>query len=51
MLATELRKASGGGGVIAGRILLRYLRLSVLHYVGATVCLGLAAFTLFEILA
>ena len=43
--------AVSGLAVIAGRILLRYLRLSVLHYVGATVCLGLAAFTLFEILA
>jgi putative Ca2+/H+ antiporter (TMEM165/GDT1 family) len=43
--------AVSGLAVIAGRILLRYLRLSVLHYVGATVCLGLAAFTLYEILA
>ena len=43
--------AVSGLAVIAGRILLRYLRLSVLHYVGATVCLGLAAFTLYEILS
>ncbi len=28
-----------GLAVIAGRILLRYLRLSLLHYVAASVCL------------
>ena len=40
-----------GLAVLAGRILLRYMRLAVLHYVGAVVCLGLAAFTLYEVLA
>ena len=41
--------AVSGLAVIAGRVLLRYLRLSVLHYVGAAVCLLLAFFTLYEI--
>ena len=40
-----------GLAVIAGRVLLRHLRLSVLHYLGASVCLVLAAVTLYEILA
>ncbi|MGA9746167.1 MAG: TMEM165/GDT1 family protein, partial [Nocardioides sp.] len=43
--------AVSGLAVLAGRVLLRHLRLSVLHYVGGTVCLLLAAFTLYEILA
>jgi putative Ca2+/H+ antiporter (TMEM165/GDT1 family) len=43
--------AVSGLAVVAGRVLLRYLRLSVLHYVGGTVCLLLAAFTLYEILS
>ena len=38
-----------GLAVVAGRLLLRHLRLSVLHYVGAAVCLLLAAVTLVEI--
>jgi Ca2+/H+ antiporter, TMEM165/GDT1 family len=42
--------AVSGLAVLAGRVLLRYLRLSVLHYVGAGVCLVLAAVTLFELL-
>jgi Ca2+/H+ antiporter, TMEM165/GDT1 family len=29
--------------VVSGRVLLRYLRLDLLHYVAATVCLGFAA--------
>jgi putative Ca2+/H+ antiporter (TMEM165/GDT1 family) len=40
-----------GLAVLAGRVLLRYLRLSVLHYVGAAVCLVLAGLTLYELLA
>ena len=43
--------AVSGLAVIAGRVLLRYMRLSVLHYVGATVCLVLAGVTLYELLA
>ena len=39
-----------GLAVIAGRVLLRYLRLSLLHYVGAGVCLLLAVLTAVEIL-
>ena len=39
-----------GLAVLAGRTLLRYVDLHVLHYVGAAVCLGLAALTLVEIL-
>ena len=42
--------AVSGLAVIAGRVLLRYMKLSVLHYVGATVCLVLAAVTLYELL-
>src|SRR3954465_15450116 len=34
----------------AGRVLLRYLRLSLLHYIGAAVCLVLAVATLVEVL-
>lgn len=40
-----------GLAVLAGRFLLRHMRLSVLHYIGAAVCLGLAALTVYEILA
>jgi putative Ca2+/H+ antiporter (TMEM165/GDT1 family) len=40
-----------GLAVLAGRLLLRHLRLSVLHYAGATVCLALAGLTVYEILA
>jgi putative Ca2+/H+ antiporter (TMEM165/GDT1 family) len=43
--------AVSGLAVLAGRVLLRYLRLSVLHYVGAAVCLVLAALTLYELVA
>jgi Ca2+/H+ antiporter, TMEM165/GDT1 family len=43
--------AVSGLAVIAGRVLLRYLHLSVLHYVGAAVCLLLAAVTVYEIVA
>ena len=40
-----------GLAVLAGRFLLRHMRLSVLHYIGATVCLALAGLTVYEILA
>jgi hypothetical protein len=36
--------------VLAGRVLLRYMKLSVLHYIGAAVCLVLAGFTAYELL-
>ena len=39
-----------GLAVLAGRVLLRYMRLSVLHYIGAAVCLILAVVTLIEVL-
>jgi putative Ca2+/H+ antiporter (TMEM165/GDT1 family) len=39
-----------GLAVIAGRTLLRFVALHVLHYVGAAVCLLLAALTLAELL-
>ncbi|HVH94961.1 MAG: TMEM165/GDT1 family protein [Nocardioidaceae bacterium] len=39
-----------GLAVLAGRVLLRYMRLSVLHYIGAAVCLILAVVTLVEVL-
>ncbi len=38
-----------GLAVIAGRVLLRYMRLSVLHYIGAAICLILAVVTLVEV--
>ena len=38
-----------GLAVLAGRVLLRYLRLSTMHYVGAGVCLLLAAVTAYEL--
>ncbi len=38
-----------GLAVLAGRVLLRYMRLSVLHYIGSGVCLLLAVVTLVEI--
>ena len=38
-----------GLAVIAGRVLLRYMKLSVLHYVGSAVCLLLAVITLVEV--
>jgi putative Ca2+/H+ antiporter (TMEM165/GDT1 family) len=40
-----------GLAVIAGRVLLRYMRLSVLHYIGSAVCLILAGATLYEVLS
>ena len=40
--------AVSGLAVIVGRLLLRRVRLAVLHYVGATVCLLMAAFTVWE---
>jgi putative Ca2+/H+ antiporter (TMEM165/GDT1 family) len=39
-----------GLAVLAGRVLLRYMRLSVLHYIGAAVCLLLAVVTLVELI-
>ncbi|MGC4113023.1 MAG: TMEM165/GDT1 family protein [Nocardioides sp.] len=43
--------AVSGLAVVAGRVLLRYLRLSTIHYVGAAVCLVLAAVTGYQVLA
>jgi putative Ca2+/H+ antiporter (TMEM165/GDT1 family) len=40
-----------GLAVIAGRYLLRMVRLSVIHYIGATVCLVLAGVTTYELIA
>jgi putative Ca2+/H+ antiporter (TMEM165/GDT1 family) len=40
-----------GLAVIAGRVLLRYMRLSLLHYIGAAVCLVLALATFVELVA
>jgi Ca2+/H+ antiporter, TMEM165/GDT1 family len=41
--------AVSGLAVIAGRFLLRHVRLSVIHYLGATVCLVLAGITIVEL--
>ncbi|HSJ18942.1 MAG TPA: TMEM165/GDT1 family protein [Nocardioidaceae bacterium] len=38
-----------GLAVVAGRLLLKHMRLSVLHYVGAAVCLVLAGLTLYDL--
>jgi putative Ca2+/H+ antiporter (TMEM165/GDT1 family) len=40
-----------GLAVLAGRVLLRYIKLSTVHYVGSGVCLLLAAVTAYELLA
>jgi putative Ca2+/H+ antiporter (TMEM165/GDT1 family) len=40
-----------GLAVVAGRFLLRYLRLSTIHYVGAAVCLVLAVVTAVQLVA
>jgi putative Ca2+/H+ antiporter (TMEM165/GDT1 family) len=40
-----------GLAIVAGRVLLRYLRLSLLHYIGAGVCLLLAVVTIVGIAA
>lgn len=39
-----------GLAILAGRILLRHLRLSVIHYIGAAVCALLGVLTLIELL-
>jgi Ca2+/H+ antiporter, TMEM165/GDT1 family len=38
-----------GLAVVAGRVLLRHLRLSTIHYAGAAVCLLLAAVTAYQL--
>jgi putative Ca2+/H+ antiporter (TMEM165/GDT1 family) len=40
-----------GLACVMGRVLLRYVKLSLIHYVGAAVCLVLAAVTVYELLA
>ena len=40
--------AVSGLAVIVGRVLLNHVRLAVLHYVGATVCLLMAGLTVWE---
>ena len=42
--------AVSGLAVLVGRVLLRRMRLSVLHYIGASVCLVLAAVTVYQLL-
>ena len=39
-----------GLAVLSGRVLLRHVRLSVLHYVGSAVCLLLATVTAYELI-
>lgn len=41
--------AVSGLAILAGRFLLRHVKLSVIHYIGATVCLVLAAVTAYEL--
>ena len=40
-----------GLAVLVGRVLLRYVKLSLIHYLGAGVCLLLAAVTAYELVA
>ncbi len=40
-----------GLAVLSGRLLLRHLRLSLVHYVGAAVCVSLAGITTYSLLA
>jgi putative Ca2+/H+ antiporter (TMEM165/GDT1 family) len=40
-----------GLAVVAGRFLLRYLKLSTIHYVGSAVCFVLAVVTGVQIIA
>ena len=42
--------AVSGVAVVAGRYLLRHVRLSVIHYVGAATCLILAGITAYDLL-
>ncbi|MGH3333636.1 MAG: TMEM165/GDT1 family protein [Nocardioidaceae bacterium] len=42
--------AVSGLAVLSGRFLLRYMKLSVLHYIGSAVCLVLAGVTVYEVL-
>jgi Ca2+/H+ antiporter, TMEM165/GDT1 family len=42
--------AVSGLAVVSGRFLLRHVRLSVIHYIGAAVCLMLAGVTAYELL-
>lgn len=42
--------AVSGIAVVAGRLLLRHVKLSVIHYCGAAICLLLAAATAYELL-
>jgi putative Ca2+/H+ antiporter (TMEM165/GDT1 family) len=42
--------AVSGIAVVAGRYLLRHVRLSVIHYIGAAVCLVLAGVTAYDLL-
>jgi putative Ca2+/H+ antiporter (TMEM165/GDT1 family) len=43
--------AVSGLAVLAGRTLLRWIKLHVLHYLGSAVCLVLAALTVFELVS
>jgi Ca2+/H+ antiporter, TMEM165/GDT1 family len=42
--------AVSGVAVVSGRVLLRYVRLSLIHYLGAAVCLLLALLTAIDLL-
>jgi putative Ca2+/H+ antiporter (TMEM165/GDT1 family) len=42
--------AVSGLAVVAGRVLLRHVRLAVIHYVGAAICLALAGVTAYQLL-
>ncbi|SDS76748.1 Putative Ca2+/H+ antiporter, TMEM165/GDT1 family [Nocardioides scoriae] len=43
--------AVSGLAILVGRVLLRHVRLSTIHYLGSGVCLLLAALTAYELLA
>jgi putative Ca2+/H+ antiporter (TMEM165/GDT1 family) len=42
--------AVSGIAVVAGRVLLRHVRLATIHYAGAAICLALAGLTAYELL-
>ena len=42
---------ASGLAVVAGRVLLRHLRLSTIHYVGAAVCFLLAGLTAYQLIS
>ena len=49
-IVKTITAGASGLAVIVGRVLLNHVKLSMLHYVGATVCLLMAGWTLWELI-